>query len=178
MAASIGVVKDKSSATGKIVPIAVALAAAASLKLPLIGIPLALACLAYGGIKLLKPHKIVRGRVLSELQHHRVAVVTGAAILGIAAACSTVIYGLGVAGRLEHQLRVDIDHARDRGGLQVGERFSECEEVVCATATIVQLPAERMLGVARLRGFTLHPDTLFGWHKAHLTEFEAAVTGK
>jgi hypothetical protein len=147
------------------------IAAAASLMLPLIGIPLALACLSYAGIRLLAPHKIIRGRVLSELQHHRVAVMTGAAILGIAAACSTVIYGLGVAARLEHALRVDIDHARDLGQLRVGQVFDECERVMCASATIVQLPTNHTLGVARLAGLTLHPDTLFGWHKAHLTSF-------
>jgi hypothetical protein len=175
MAVSISLVREKGGATARLVAAgklaAIAAAAAASLTVPLVGVPLALAFLAYGGIKLLAPHKVLRGRVLSELQHHRVAVVAGAAILGVAAACSTLIYGLGVAAQLEHRLRVDIDHARDLGGLQAGQTFRECEQVICASATIVQLPTNRTLGVARLEGMTLHPDTLFGWHKAHLTRF-------
>jgi hypothetical protein len=167
--ASRGLAAGKGIAAGKIG--VVAAVAVASLVLPLVGIPLALACLAYAGIKRLAPHRVIRGRVLSELQQHRVAIIAGAAILGVAAGCSTVIFGLGVAGRLEHQLRVDIDHARDVGDLKASATFRECEEVMCATATIVQLPTNRTLGVAKLSGMTLHPDTLFGWHKAHLTRF-------
>jgi len=174
MATSIAVGKDRGWSGYTVAGIA-AVAAAASLMLPLVGVPLALACASYGGIKLLKPHKVIRGRVLSELQHHRVAVVAGAAILGVAAGCSAIIYGLEVAGRLEHQLRVRIDIARDAGGLAVGTSFSECEEVLCAGATIVQIPADKILGVAKLSGFTLHRDTLFGWQKARLGRFDSTA---
>ena len=149
----------------------------ASVELPRVGIPLVLAWATYGWMRLLKPYMIVRGRTLSRLQQQHAAGITAAAVLAIAIACSSVVYGLDVAGSLEQQLHDRIEHS-SRTSVHSGDTFRECEVFVCAGATIVQAPAGKMLGVAKLSGFTLHYTALYGWQNPRPARMAAAAPAR
>ena len=62
----------------------IAAVAAASLMLPLVGVPLAFGLVGYLTISLSKPNKVVRGRTLSAAQHRRAAIVVGGAVFALA----------------------------------------------------------------------------------------------
>ena len=152
-----------------------AVAVAAGVELPRVGIPLALAWATYGWMRLLKPYMIMRGRTLSNLQQHHAATITAAAVLAIAVAWSSIVYGLDVAGSLEQRLHDRIELG-SRDSLHVGDNFSECKVLICAGAVIMQVPVGKTLGVAKLSGFTLHYTTLYGWQNTRPARFAAAAT--
>lgn len=130
---------------------------------PLAGVPLALGLAAYAAIASCRPDRILRGRRLSPWQQRRAAVLTGGLILLGSTAFSSAIYGVALAGRLEHRLQQDAALGYRRGGLRLGQVFEACEVLVCARARIIQLTTPRTLGIARLSGFALHDQTIYAW---------------
>src|SRR5438270_4625395 len=137
--------------------------AAAVFTCPIFGIPLALGVTAYGVIKFSKPHTIVRGRILSRRQHQRAAVTVGAGILAVAALFSAGIRAVELANLLEARLcdRLEVSHRK--GELAIEQTLQECEQLACARATIVQLATHSALGIAKLSGFVMHDQSLYGW---------------
>lgn len=130
-----------------------------------IGIPLACAALAYVVTVMTGPQNILRGRTLSPGQQRRAALIVAAAMLAFAGLCSGAVYGIQLANTLEQRLRDEIDVQRTRGELTVGQSFEECAPLACARATIVQLPGRGAVGIARLGGFAMHDQKMFGWQK-------------
>ncbi len=143
----------------------VAAGAAASLVLPLVGVPLAFGLAGYLTISLSKPDKVVRGRTLSMAQHRRAALVVGAAVFAIAALCSATLAGLDLAARLEAQLYDRIETGADAGVLQLGDTLQVCQGFACARATVIKLATSKTLGLAELHGFALHDLRIFGWRR-------------
>lgn len=137
--------------------------AGAGFGFPLAGVPLALGLAAYAAIRACRPDRILRGRRLSSWQHHRAAVLTGGLILVGSATFNLTIYGIALAGRLEHRLQQDAALGYRRGELRLGQVFEACEAVACARARIIQLTTPRTLGIARLSGFALHDQTIYAW---------------
>lgn len=130
---------------------------------PLAGIPLTLGLAAYAAIRWCRPDQVVRGRHLSAVHHHRAALVMAGLILLCAAVFSLTIYGIAVAGRLEHRLQRDAALGYRKGELKVGQVLEACEGLACARARIIQLATAHTLGIARLHGFALHDETIYGW---------------
>jgi hypothetical protein len=150
-----------------IVAVAVlAQASAVAAAWPLIGVPVALAAAAYAVIVLGSPDRILRGRMLSPAEQQRTALLLAAVLFGLAGLGSTAVYGIELANRLEQQLRDEVDVVRTRGDLQLGQVFEECTSIACARATVVQMPGDKEVGIARFSGFALHDERLFGWRKA------------
>jgi hypothetical protein len=139
--------------------------AAAGLASPLVGVPLALGVSGYLTISLSKPNRIVRGRSLSVAQHRRTAIIVGSVVFGITAVFSATLAGFDLAVRLEEQLYNRIEIAAGDGSLKFGETFVQCEGIACARATIVKLATFRTLGLAQLRGFTMHDVRAYGWRQ-------------
>jgi hypothetical protein len=137
--------------------------AGAGFGFPLAWVPFALGLAAYTAIRACRPDQILRGRRLSPWQHHRAAVLTGGLILAGSAAFSLAIYGIALAGRLEHRLQQDAALDYRRGELKLGQVFEACEGVACARARIIQLTTFHTLGIARLSGFALHDQTIYAW---------------
>ena len=137
--------------------------AAASLVLPLVGVPLVLGVAGYLTISLSKPNRIVRGRYLSVMQHRRTAIIVGGVVFGIAALFSATLAGFDLAVRLEAQLYDRIEIAAGDGSLKLGETLAQCEGFACARATIVKLATFRTLGLAQLHGFAMHDVRAYGW---------------
>jgi hypothetical protein len=135
----------------------IAAVSAASLALPLVGVPLALGLTGYLTISLSKPNRIVRGRSLSVTQHRRTA---------IAALFSATLAGFDLAVRLEAQLCDRIEIAAGAGSLKLGETLAQCEGFACARATVVKLATFRTLGLARLHGFAMHDVRAYGWRQS------------
>lgn len=141
---------------------AIAAAAAASLALPPVGVPLALGIAGYLTISLSRPDKVLRGRTLSAAQHRRTAIIVGSAVFGAAALGSATLAGLDLAARLEARLYDRIEIAAGAGTLQLGETLQQCEGFACARARIVTLATNRTLGIAALRGFARHDVRAYG----------------
>ena len=139
--------------------------AAASLVLPLVGIPLAFGLAGYLTISLSKPDKVVRGRTLSMAQHRRAAFIVGGAVFAIATLCSATLAGLDLAAGLEAQLYDRIETGAGAGALQLGETLQVCRGLACARATVVRLATSKTLGLAELHGFTVHDLRIFGWRR-------------
>jgi hypothetical protein len=135
--------------------------AGASFGYPLAGVPLALGLAAYAAIRSCRPDGILRGRRLSPWQHRRAAALAGGLILVGSAAFSLTIYGIALAGRLEHRLQQDAVLDYRRGALRLGQVFEACEAVACARARIIRLTTPRTLGIARLSGFALHDQMIY-----------------
>jgi hypothetical protein len=131
-----------------------------------IGVPLACAALVYVVTVMAGPQRLLRGRLLSPAQQQRAALIVAAAMLAFTGLCSAAVYGIQLANTLEQRLRDEIDVQRTRGELTIGQSFQECAPVACAEATIVQLPSRRAVGIARLSGFAMHEQKVFGWHKS------------
>src|SRR5271167_2475532 len=144
----------------------IAAVSAASLALPLVGVPLALGLTGYLTISLSKPNRIVRGRSLSVTQHRRTAIIVGSVVFGIAALFSATLAGFDLAVRLEAQLCERIEIAAGAGSLKLGETLAQCEGFACARATIVKLATFRTLGLAQLHGFTMHDVRAYGWRQS------------
>jgi len=145
--------------------VVIAAAAAASLVLPSVGVPMALGVAGYLTISLSKPNSVVRGRTLSAAQHRRAALVVGSGVFGIAALFSATLAGLGLAARLEAQLHDRIEIAAAAGSLKLGETLQQCESFACAQATIVKLATFRTLGLMQLRGFALDDVRVYAWRQ-------------
>lgn len=142
---------------------AVAAVSAASLTLPLVGVPTALGVAGYLTIRLSKPNQVQRGRVLSAAQQGRVAIVVGSVVFGIAALFSASIAGLDLAARLESRL---YDQLETSGAmLKLGDTTWECEKFACARATIIKLATNKTLGIAELHGFAFDDLRAFGRHQ-------------
>jgi len=137
---------------------------AAALTYPIMGVPVALGACMYASVKLCKPNMIVRGRSLSPPQHQRAAVMMGAGILVIAASIGLALYGLKLANTLEQRLCWEVEAAYERGALKAGKIFEECQQLVCAQATVVQPATRSRLGIVRLSGFAVHNQSVYGWH--------------
>lgn len=155
------------------IPLPVVLAIAALLEAtvvavawPAIGIPVALAAAAYAVIILTSPDRILRGRVLTAREHRRTALFAAITLLGLAGLGSVTVYGVELANSLEQRLRDEVDVVRTRGDLHVGQVLEECASMACAQATIVQMPTNKLVGVARFSGFALHDQRVFGWRKS------------
>ena len=144
---------------------AIAAVAAASLALPPVGVPLAVALAGYLTIRLSKPNQVVRGRTLSPAQQRRAAIIVGGGVLGIAAMLSATLAGLDLATRLEAQLYDRIEIAAGADSLKLGETLQQCEGFVCAQATIVKLATFRTLGLVQLRGFVVDDVHAYGWRQ-------------
>jgi hypothetical protein len=144
--------------------VVIAAVAAASLVLPTVGVPMALAVAGYLTISLSKPNCVVRGRTLSAAQHRRSAIVVGSGVFGIAALFSATLAGLGLATRLA-QLYDRIEIAAGAGSLKLGETLQQCESFGCAQATIVKLATFRTLGLVQLRGFALDNVHAYAWRQ-------------
>jgi hypothetical protein len=142
-----------------------AIAAAASLALPPVGVPLALGVAGYLTICFSKPNKVLRGCTLSAAQHRRTAIVAGSAVFGVAALFSATLAGVDLAARLESQLCSRIEIAVGAGTLKLGETLQQCEKFTCARATIVRLATYRTLGIAKLGGFAMHDVRAYGWRQ-------------
>jgi hypothetical protein len=140
----------------------IAAVSAASLALPLVGVPLALGLTGYLTISLSKPNKVLRGRNLSMPQHRRAAIIVGGTVFGIAALLSATLAGLDLATQLEAQLCERIEIAAGAGSLKLGETLAQCEGLACARATIVKLATFRTLGLAQLHGFAMHDVRAYG----------------
>lgn len=130
---------------------------------PLAGVPLALGLAAYAAICSCRPDEVLRGRTLSPWQHRRAALVMGGLILLCAAAFSLTIYGVHLAGQLEHRLQRDAALGYRRGELRMGQVIEACEALACARARIIQMTGAHTLGIARLSGFALHDETIYAW---------------
>ncbi len=142
---------------------AVAAVAAASLALPLVGVPPALGVAGYLTIRLSKPNQVRRGRVLSAAQQRRAAIVVGSAVFGIAALFSGSIAGLDLAARLESRLH---DQLETFGAtLKLGDTRWECEKFACASATVIKPATDKTLGIAELHGFALNEMHAYGWRQ-------------
>lgn len=137
--------------------------AGAGFGFPLAGVPLALGIAAYAAIRACRPDQVLRGRRLSPWQHRRAAVLMGGLILLGSTVFSLTIYGIALAGRLEHRLQRDAALGYRRGELRLGQVFEACEAMACARARIVQLTTSHTLGIARLSGFALHDQTIYAW---------------
>ncbi len=145
---------------------AAAIAAATGLASPPIGIPMIVGIAAYAGIAVSRPDKILRGQTLSPSRQRRAAAIAGLGMLALTASFSGAASALRLAALLELRLRDQIETALASGTAQPGRTFRECERVVCAQATIIQLPTGHTLGIARLSGFALHDETPYGWRSA------------
>jgi hypothetical protein len=145
---------------------AVAAAAAASLGRPLIGAPLTVGVIVYSLIRLSKPDKILRGQILSPLQHRRAAAIIGGVMLAVASLYSGALAGLELAASHEHRLHEQIEAALGAGAMRVGETFEACERFLCTRATVTQLATKNTLGLAKLSGFAMHDETAFGWRNS------------
>jgi hypothetical protein len=144
---------------------AIAAVAAASLAVPPVGVPLALALAGYLTVSLSKPNRVVRGRTLSAAQQRRAAIIVGGGVLGVAALLSATLAGLDLATRLEARLYDRIAIAADAGSLRLGETLQQCEGFACARATIVKLATFRTLGLVQLRGFVIDDVHAYGWRQ-------------
>lgn len=142
---------------------AVAAVAAASLALPLVGVPPALGVAGYLTIRLSKPNQVLRGRVLSAPQQRRAAIVVGSAVFGIAALFSASLAGLDLAARLESRLYDQLETSD--ATLKLGDTTWECEKFACARATIIKLATDKTLGIAELHGFALDDVRAYGRHQ-------------
>jgi hypothetical protein len=131
---------------------------------PAVVVPVLLAAVVYAAIKLSRPDKILRGQTLSPARQRRIAALVAGGMLGLAALFSGAASTLKLAAALELRLRDQIEAAEVQGTAHAGSTFIECERVVCAEATILQIPtADHILGIARLSGFALHDEALYGW---------------
>ncbi len=130
---------------------------------PLAGVPLALGLAAYAAISACRPDRILRGRRLSPWQQRRAALLTGGLILFGSALFSLTIYGIALAGRLEHRLQQDAALDYRHGELRLGQVFEACEVLACAQARVIQLTTPHTMGIARLSGFALHDQTIYAW---------------
>ena len=139
--------------------------ALAVVAVPSFGIPVALAAASYGVVKMTNPRKILRGHRLSREQQHRAGLILGAIVLTVGIIYSAADYSLQLAHGLEHKLHHAIGAAYAQGEIRVGEVFTACRGIVCASATIVQPATAKTLGIARLGGFAIHDDNLFGWRQ-------------
>jgi hypothetical protein len=138
---------------------AVAAVAAGAIGFPIFGVALALGIVTYAAIKMSKPHAIIRGRILSPRQHHRVAVIVAGGILGITALFSGTLCALDLANGLENRLHDALRDAHRKGELTPGQIFEECE-LACAQARVTKLSTPNTLGIAKLSGFALHDHTI------------------
>jgi hypothetical protein len=131
---------------------------------PAVAAPVVLALVVYVAIKLSRPDKILRGQTLSPARQRRIAALVAGATLGVAALLSGAASTLKLAATLELRLRNRIETAEVQGTVRAGSTFIECERIVCAQATILQIPtSDHILGIARLTGFALHDEALYGW---------------
>jgi hypothetical protein len=140
--------------------VAVAVAGVAG---PAVAGPVIVAAIVYAAIKLSRPDKILRGQTLSPARQRRLAALAAGVMLGIAALFSGTASALKLAASLEARLRDRIEIADVQGATRAGSTFRECEQLVCAEATIFQIPTDHTLGIARLSGFALHDEAAYGW---------------
>jgi hypothetical protein len=145
------------------VPMLVGVVAIAGFAGPAVAIPVIPAAVVHAAIKLSKPDKILRGQVLSPARQRRIAALVAGAMLGVAALFSGAASTLKLAATLELRLRDRIETAEAQGAARAGSTFRECERMVCAQATILQIPTGHILGIARLSGFALRDEALYGW---------------
>jgi len=139
--------------------------AAASLMLPLVGVPLAFGLAGYLTISLSKPNKVVRGRTLSALQHRRAAIVVGGTVFALAMLFSATLAGLDLANGLEAQLYDRLEAAASARALQLDDTVLVCEGFACARATVIKLATPKALGLMEFHGFALHDVRIYGWHQ-------------
>jgi hypothetical protein len=155
--------------------VGIGVVALATLAAPSFGIPIALAAASYGIVKFSSPHKVLRGHHLSPAQQHRAGLILGATVLAVGTVYSATDFSLQLAHQLEYNLHQAISAAYAHGDIKPGEIFTACRGIICARATIIQPATPRTLGIARLGGFAVHDDTVFGWRRP-MEQAEASAT--
>ena len=82
-------------------------------------------------------------------------------ITALAALSNAGLAAVDLANRLEQRLHDAIATAHAKGGVELGQVFDECQNVVCARAMVVKLATPSTFGVAKLTGFALHDTTVY-----------------